>query len=172
MDALCVSVSVSIQAMHSCYLFRLFIHAIYSGNSFMLSLFRQFIHAIYSGNSFMLSIQAIHSCYLFRLFIHAIYSGYSFMLSIQAIHSGYLFRLSIQDTSASGPSEILSFSSFRTHKLRVQAKFWLFYENIFFKDRLKRCFDSGFVIYAKCRVDLYPGFIQRCFLRRVMAEQR
>ena len=68
----CVSsVSVSIQAMHSCYLFRLF------------------IHAIYSGNSFMLSIQAIHSCYLFRLFIQAIYSGYPF----------------------------------RTHKLRVQAKF-------------------------------------------------
>ena len=117
----CVSsVSVSIQAMHSCYLFRLF------------------IHAIYSGNSFMLSIQAIHSCYLFRLFIQAIYSGYPF----------------------------------RTHKLRVQAKFYFFTKITFFKDRLKRCFDYGFVIYAKFRVDLYLGFIQRCFLRRVMAEQR
>ena len=117
----CVSsVSVSIQAMHSCYLFRLF------------------IHAICSGNSFMLSIHAIHSCDLFRLFIQAIYSGYPF----------------------------------RTHKLRVQAKFRLFTKIIFFKDRLKRCFDNGFVIYAKFRVDLYPGFIQRCFLRRVMAEQR
>ena len=43
-----------------------------------LCLFRLCIHVIYSGYSFMLSIQAIHSCYLFRLFIHAIYSGYSF----------------------------------------------------------------------------------------------
>ena len=55
----CVSsVSVSIQAMHSCYLFRLF------------------IHAIYSGYSLMLSIQAIYSCYLFRLSIQAIHSGH------------------------------------------------------------------------------------------------
>ena len=63
----CLSVSVcvysgyafmlSIQAIHSCYLFQ------------------QFIHAIYSGNPFMLSIQAIHSCYLFRLSIQAIHSG-------------------------------------------------------------------------------------------------
>ena len=134
----CVSsVSVSIQAMHSCYLFRLF------------------IHAIYSGNSFMLSIQAIHSCYLFRLFIQAIYSGYPFRTH----------KLRVQ-------AKFWVFSSFRTHKLRVQAKFWLFTKITFFKDRLKRCFDSGFVIYAKFRVDLYPGFIQRCFLRRVMAEQR
>ena len=134
----CVSsVSVSIQAMHSCYLFR------------------QFIHAIYSGYSFMLSIQAIHSCYLFRLFIQAIYSGYPFRTH----------KLRVQ-------AKFWVFSSFRTHKLRVQAKFWLFTKITFFKDRLKRCFDNGFVIYAKFRVDLYPGFIQRCFLRRVMAEQR
>ena len=66
----CVS-SVSIQAMHSWYLFRLF------------------IHAIYSGYSFRLSIQAIHSGYPFRLFILAIHSGYSFRRSSQAIHSGY-----------------------------------------------------------------------------------
>ena len=58
------------------------------------------------------------------------------------------------------------------HKLRVQAKFCFLAKTTFFKDRLKCCFDSGFVIYAKFRVDLYPGFIQRCFLRRVMAEQR
>ena len=58
------------------------------------------------------------------------------------------------------------------HKLQVQANFLLFAKITFFKDRLKRCFDNGFVIYAKLRVDLYPGFIQRCFLRRVMAEQR
>ena len=64
------------------------------------------------------------------------------------------------------------------HKLRLQANkmflfsFFLFTKITFFKDRLKRCFDNGFVIYAKFRVDLYPGFIQRCFLRRVMAEQR
>ena len=58
------------------------------------------------------------------------------------------------------------------HKLRVQAKLCFFTKITFFKDRLKRCFDSGFVIYAKSREDLYPGFIQRCFLRRVMAEQR
>ena len=97
----CVSsVSVSIQAMHSCYLFR------------------QFIHAIYSGYSFMLSIQAIHSCYLYRQFIHAIYSGNSFMLSIQAIHSCYLFRLFIQAVYSGYP--------FRTHKLRVQAIFCVF----------------------------------------------
>ena len=136
----CVSsVSVSIQAMRSCYLFRLF------------------IHAIYSGYSFMLSIQAIHSCYLFRLFIQAIYSGYPFRTH----------KLWVQAT-------FWVFSSFRTHKLRVQANFlfFLFYEKHFFKDRLKRCFDSGFVIYANFRVDLNPGFIQRCFLRGVMAEQR
>ena len=121
-----------------------------------LCLFRLCIHVIYSGYSFMLSIQAIHSCYLFRLLTQAIYSGYPFRthkLRVQAI--------------------FWVFSSFRTHKLRVQAKFWLFTKIIFFfKDRLKRCFDNGFVIYAKFRVDLYPGFIQRCFLRRVMAEQR
>ena len=58
------------------------------------------------------------------------------------------------------------------HKLRVQAKFWFFAKITFFKDRLTRCFDNGFVIYAKFRVDLYPGFIQRCFLRRVVAWQR
>ena len=83
-----------------------------------LCLFRLCIHVIYSGYSFMLSIQAIHSCYLFRLFIHAIYSSYSFMLSIQAIHSCYLFRLFIQAIYSGYP--------FRTHKLRVQAKFWIF----------------------------------------------
>ena len=123
-----------------------------------------FCVCVYSGYAFMLSIQAIHSCYLFRLFIHAIYSGYSFRLSIQAIHSGHIrfgskrnFEFfKFQDTQASGPSDILIF----------------FTKVTFFKDRLKRCFDSGFVIYAKFRVDLYPGFIQRCFLRRVMAEQR
>ena len=82
-----------------------------------------FCVCVYSGYAFMLSIQAIHSCYLFRLFIHAIYSGYSFMLSNQAIHSGYLFRLSIQDTSASGPSEFLTF-----------------YENNFFQRSLKTVF--------------------------------
>ena len=132
-----------------------------------LCLFRLCIHVIYSGYSFMLSIQAIHSCYLFRQFIHAIYSGYSFRLSIQAIHSGHISfgLLRVQAT-------FWVFSSFRTHKLRVQAKFWLFTKITFFKDRLKRCFDNGFVIYAKFRVDLYPGFIQRCFLGRVMAEQR
>ena len=58
------------------------------------------------------------------------------------------------------------------HKLRAQATFGLFTKVTFFKDRLKRCFDYGFVIYAKFRVDLYPGFIQRCFLHQVMAEQR
>ena len=42
----------------------------------------------------------------------------------------------------------------------------------FFLSRSKSCFDVRFVIYAKFRVDLYLGFIQRCFLRRVMAEQR
>ena len=124
----CVSsVSVSIQAIHSCYLFRLF----------------------------MLSIQVIHSCYLFRLFIQAIYSGYPFRTH----------KLRVE-------AKFSDFSSFRTHKLRVQAKFWLFTKFTFFKDRLKRCFDNGFVIYAKFHVDLYPGFIQRCFLGRVMAEQR
>ena len=133
-----------------------------------LCLFRLCIHVIYSGYSFMLSIQAIHSCYLFRLFIHAIYSGNSFMPSIQAIYSGYPFRTHKLRVQA----KFWVFSSFRTHKLRVQAKFWLFTKITFFKDRLKRCFDNGFVIYAKFRVDLYPGFIQRCFLRRVMAEQR
>ena len=71
-----------------------------------LCLFRLCIHVIYSGYSFMLSIQAIHSCYLFRLFIQAIYSGYPF----------------------------------RTHKLRVQAKFWFFYENHFFQRSLKTVF--------------------------------
>ena len=140
-----------------------------------------FCVCVYSGYAFMLSIQAIHSCYLFRQFIHAIYSGNSFMLSIQAIHSCYLFRLFIQAIYSGYPfrthklrvqAKIWVFSSFRTHKLRVQAKFWLFTKIFFFKDRLKRCFDNGFVIYAKFRVDLYPGFIQRCFLRRVMAEQR
>ena len=54
MDALCVfcvcvysgyAFMLSIQAMHSCYLFRLFIHAIYSGYSFRLS-----IQAIHSGH--------------------------------------------------------------------------------------------------------------------------
>ena len=133
-----------------------------------LCLFRLCIHVIYSGYSFMLSIQAIHSCYLFRQFIHAIYSGYSFRLSIQAMHSGYPFRTHKLRVQA----KFWVFSSFRTHKLRLQAKFWLFYDFLFFKDRLNRWFDSGFVIYAKFRVDLYPGFIQRCFLRRVMAEQR
>ena len=155
----CVSsVSVSIQAMHSCYLFRLF------------------IHAIYSGKSFMLSIQAIHLCYLFRLFIHAIYSGNSVMLSIQAIHSCYLFRLFIQAIY----SGHISFGSKRNFEFfqvlghtSFGSKRFFFYENhLFFEDRLKRCFDNGFVIYAKFRVDLYLGFIQRCFLRRVMAEQR
>ena len=119
-----------------------------------LCLFRLCIHVIYSAYSFMLSIQAIHSCYLFRLFIHAIYSGSPFRTH----------KLRVQ-------AKFWVFSSFRTHKLRVQANFWLFTKITFFKDRLKRCFDSGFVIYAKFRVDLYPGFIQRCFLRRVMAEQ-
>ena len=128
-----------------------------------LCLFRLCIHVIYSGYSFLLSIQAIHSCYLFRQFIHAIYSGYSFRLSIQAIHSGHKLRVQ---------AKFWVFSSFRTHKLRVQANIWLFTKIIFFKDRLKWCFDNGFVIYAKFHVDLYPGFVQRCFLGRVMAEQR
>ena len=140
-----------------------------------------FCVCVYSGYAFMLSIQAIHSCYLFRLFIHAIYSGYSFRLSIQAIHSGHIsfgskrhFELfQVLGHTSFGSKRIFEFfSSFRTHKLRVQANCWLFTKITFFKDRLKRCFDNGFVIYAKFRVDLYPGFIQRCFLRRVMAEQR
>ena len=140
-----------------------------------------FCVCVYSGYAFMLSIQAFHSCYLFRLFIHAIYSGYSFRLSIQAIHSGHIsfgskrifeFFQFLGHISFGSKRNFEFFSSFRTHKLRVQAKFWLFTKITFFKDRLKRCFDSGFVIYAKFRVDLYPGFIQRCFLRRVMAEQR
>ena len=67
MDALCVfcvcvysgyAFMLSIQAMHSCYLLRLFIQAIYSGYSFMLS-----IQAIHSGDPFRLSSQAIHSRY-------------------------------------------------------------------------------------------------------------
>ena len=127
-----------------------------------------FCVCVYSGYAFMLSIQAtiqaIHSCYLFRQFIHAIYSGYSFRRSIQAIHSGHI--------SFGSKRHFEFFSSFRTHKLRVRAKFCFFTKITFFKDRLKRCFDNGFVIYAKFRVDLYPGFIQRCYLRRVMAEQR
>ena len=72
-----------------------------------------------------------------------------------------------------GPKRNIEFFRVRgIHKQRVQAKFRFFTEITFFKDHLKRCFDNGFVIYAKFRVDLYPGFIQRCFLRRVMAEQR
>ena len=74
-----------------------------------------------------------------------------------------------------GPKRNIEFFRVRgIHKLRVQAIFFFFFftKVTLFKDRLKRCFDNGFVIYAKFRVDLYPGFIQRCFLRRVMAEQR
>ena len=71
-----------------------------------------------------------------------------------------------------GPKRNIEFFRVRgIHKLRVQANICFLTKAIFFKDRLKRCFDNGFVIYAKFRVDLYPGFIQRCFLRRVMAEQ-
>ena len=129
-----------------------------------LCLFRLCIHVIYSGYSFMLSIQAIHSCYLFRLFIHAIYSGYSFRLSIQAIHSGHISFGSKRNFEF---FQVLGHTSFGSKRI-----FDFLRKSHFFKDRLKRCFDSGFVIYAKFRVDLYPGFIQRCFLRRVMAEQK
>ena len=128
-------------------------------------------------SSVSVSIQAMHSCYLFRLFIHAIYSGYSFMLSIQPIYSCYLFRLSIQAIHSGHISfgskrhfeffQVLGHTSFGSNRISFFST-----KITFFKDRLKRCFDNGFVIYAKFRVDLYLGFIQRCFLRRVMADQR
>ena len=132
---------------------------VYSGYAFMLS-----IQAIHSCYLFRLFIHAIYSCYLFRLFIHAIYSGNSFMLSIQAIHSGHISFGSKRNFEF---FQVLGHTSFGSKR-----NFEFLRKSLFFKDRLKRCFDNGFVIYAKFRVDLYPGFIQRCFLRRVMAEQR
>ena len=123
-----------------------------------------FCVCVYSGYAFMLSIQAIHSCYLFRQFIHAIYSGYSFRRSIQAIHSGHISFGSKRNFEF---FQVLGHTSFGSKRI-----FDFLRKSLFFKDRLKRCFDNGFVIYAKFRVDLYPGFIQRCFLGRVMAEQR
>ena len=123
-----------------------------------------FCVCVYSGYAFMLSIQAIHSCYLFRQFIHAIYSGHSFRLSIQAIHSGHISFGSKRNFEF---FQVLGHTSFGSKR-----HFDFLRKSLFFKDRLKRCFDNGFVIYAKFRVDLYLGFVLRCFLRRVMAEQR
>ena len=114
-----------------------------------------FCVCVYSGYAFMSSIQAIHSCYLFRL-------------SIQAIHSGHISFGSKRHFEF---FQVLGHTSFGSKRHFVF--YFIFLTKItFFKDRLKRCFDNGFVIYARFRVDLYPGFIQRCFLRRVMAEQR
>ena len=99
MHALCVfcvysgdAFMLSIQAMHSCYLFTRFTQAIYSGYSFRL-----YIQAMHSGYSFTLFIQASFS---FKLFIAVIDSGYTFKLSklsIPAIRSSSAFRLCIQN---------------------------------------------------------------------------
>ncbi len=47
-----------------------------------------------------------------------------------------------------------------------------FCDGHFLKDRSKLRFDSGFVIYAQFRVVHNRDLVGRCFLRRVVAEQR
>ena len=123
---------------------------------------------MYSGYVFRLCIQAMHSGYAFRLCIQAMHSSYSFRLSIQAIHSGYAFRLCIQAMH----SGFLTVRIFFGTSAPAGACRALFCDNHFFKDRSKSRFDSGFVIYAKFRAVHNRDLVGRCFLRRVMAEQR
>jgi hypothetical protein len=91
----------TVQTIHVCLLFKLFMYAYCSNYSCMPTvqtihvclLFKLFMYAYCSNHSCMPTVQTIHVCLLFKLFMYAYCSNYSCMPTVQTIHVCLLFKL-------------------------------------------------------------------------------